>query len=86
MNSKKFIKFLILTLILFIIFVPFINYDNGLRCITIPCNSDTTSSILLWAVYGLSKVYSISYFNLIIGLIVSIAISSTIIILWNKRK
>ncbi|PIN94862.1 hypothetical protein COU53_01960 [Candidatus Pacearchaeota archaeon CG10_big_fil_rev_8_21_14_0_10_30_48] len=84
MKNKQLILSVILCLILFIIFVPFINFDNGIRCITTPCPADTTGSIVLWGVYHFSNIYFINYFNLIMGLIIAGIVSYFIIRVINR--
>ena len=81
---KKIIANIILFTLIFTIFVPFINYDNGIRCITTPCPADATGSIALYLIKGLPNIYSINYINLIIGIIISIILAYIIIFTINK--
>lgn len=67
---------ILLSIILILIFVPFINHDNGTRCIKAPCPSDTTSSVVEYLFSEYKDIYYINYLNLIIGLIVTYLISS----------
>ena len=90
MDWKEFFKptigKIVLFLILLIVFVPFISFDNGMRCITAPCPSVTTGSLLMW--YGLKfgSIYELHYLYLVIGLIVSYLVSAIIVSLFNLVK
>ena len=91
MNWKEFfkptLKKIILTLVLFILFVPFIYYDTGIRCITYPCPSQAVGSIIGWLLSSYNfDIYSISFTNLILGLILSYLVSSTLIYIYNKTR
>lgn len=91
MNFKEFFKpnakKIIIFTILFIIFVPFINFDTGIGCIKAPCNAGETGSLLtfLFSSYKF-YIYYINYFNLVIGLIISYLISCLIVFVYNKFK
>ena len=91
MNWKEFlkpnsVKIIILT-ILSVVFVPFINYDTGIRCIQAPCSAAFTGSFLMYLLFSHNfYVYYFSYVNLILGLIVSYLISCLIIFLINKNS
>lgn len=41
---------LLLAALLFFIFVPFITYDNGIRCFKAPCPASDTGSLFSWLV------------------------------------
>jgi len=97
MDWKKFFKptkaKIITAIIILIIFVPFIIYDNGTRCFMAPCPSSSYASIALWLLLSLVSllarhsfvfIYSISLPILIIGIILSYLISCLII--FKKRK
>jgi len=77
---------LIITIMLVLLFVPFINYDNGIRCFTVPCPSDTTGSLAKYVFLDNPYIYYISYTNLIIGIILSYLASCLIIYLYKKLK
>ena len=53
--------------LLFVLFVPFITYWNGIMCIRAPCPSDTTGSLLMFAL--LSPTHTAYSLNLPIALI-----------------
>ena len=74
MNWKHYLKptisKLILIAIIFTLFVPFISYDNGIRCITTPCPNESTGSVAAWLIFSPNfHIYSVNYINLVIGLI-----------------
>jgi|APSaa5957512622_1039677.scaffolds.fasta_scaffold00914_5 hypothetical protein len=74
---KKLIIFLLISLI----FIPFIEYDNRTRCIVEPCNSSTTGSVLMFLLFSNGLyVYlgGILYLNLLIGLIISYFLACSI--------
>lgn len=76
---KPDIKKIILSLILFLVFVPFINYDTEIRCIQAPCPSSGNASIMLYLLlYTNSHIYSINFFILFIGIVFSYLISGII--------
>ena len=86
MDWKEFLRLtigkVILFLIILILFVPFIRYDNGIRCFIAPCPSDTTGSVAMWLMSG--RIYEIYYSYLIIGFIISYFVSCLIISIFNK--
>lgn len=76
MRVKDFLKPSLLkiaiSIILFLVFVPFINYDTGIRCITTPCPSMANGSFLIYLIFSQNfYVYNLVFFNLIIGFIIS---------------
>lgn len=80
---------IVIFVIIFIVFVPFIHYDTGIRCEQAPCPAGTTGSLLKYILYSHDfYIYSggILYINLIIGLIISYLISCIIVTLYNKIK
>lgn len=90
MNLKEFIKpnltKIIIALILFILIVPFIVHDNGVRCITAPCDSETTSSIPFYLLADYKKFYEINYLALFSGLIIEYLVACIIAIPLRKSK
>lgn len=40
-----------LTVVLVVLFLPFIRYDNGIRCFTVPCNSSDLASVVGYALF-----------------------------------
>jgi hypothetical protein len=57
--------------LIFFIFVPFIFYDNGLRCMATPCNSISAGSILIYLLKGNPYVFEINYFIFFGGILSS---------------
>ncbi len=91
MNIKKFFKptpaKIIFSILLFIIFTPFIYYDTGIRCVTTPCPAGATGSLLMYFLFSYNlHIYDILYMNLVIGLFISYIISSALISLIKKFK
>ncbi len=72
---SKLKKRIVLALLLFIIFVPFIDYDNGMRCFTAPCNSTDLGSLIIYIFNGFPHIYGINYPILFGGIILSYLIS-----------
>ena len=85
------LKFIILTIILaaivFIVFVPFINHDNGIRCITAPCPADSTSTLLAYTLFfSHYHIYQFYWTSAAIGIIISLIISSIAVYLYSYLK
>ncbi len=88
-NLKEFFKPTIAKIILFVIvfgaFVPFIYYDTGIRCIQAPCPAGATGSLLTYFLFSYNfYIYNILYINLLIGLFLSYIVSSALISLIKK--
>ncbi len=88
-NIKEFFKptlaKIIIALVLVILFVPFINYDTGIRCITTPCDSDANGSILQYLINApFDHIFNIHWLVLIGGLILSYLIACMIILGYKK--
>ena len=79
-------KFALLSII-FVLFVPFIEYDNGIRCIKAPCPSSDTGSVITYLIISPSKyIYSISAVNLVVGLVAAYLVSCAAIhYFWRKK-
>ncbi|MFA6907679.1 MAG: hypothetical protein WC263_02525 [Candidatus Micrarchaeia archaeon] len=77
--------------LLFILFVPFINHDNGIRCIRAPCPSSSVGSFASWLLFGPwahsqpAHVYSIDLFIALIGIAVCYALACALLG-WKKGK
>ncbi|MDP3965986.1 MAG: hypothetical protein Q8Q04_00460 [archaeon] len=69
---------LILAFLLLMVFVPFLNYDNGTRCITAPCDSGDMGSVALWGINGFPYIYGVNYLFLIGGIILTFIIAALI--------
>ena len=67
-NQKKFA----IAALLFILFVPFINYWNGIMCFRAPCPSDSTGSLLAFAIFSPTHlVYQVLFPIALVGLVAS---------------
>lgn len=80
---------IIVAVMIILVFVPFIHYDNGVRCIQAPCSSQGLGSIatavfFTWD-FGL-QIYSISYFNLVAGIVLAYLVSCSSVFLLNRIK
>jgi|SRR3989344_2369872 len=92
MNLKEFFKptiaKIIVFIILFISFAPFISYDTGIRCVTIPCPSSATGSLIQYLLfsYDFYIYFPILYTNLIMGIIISYLISCALVSIIKKLR
>jgi len=90
MNFKEFLKPTtkkgIFCLIISFLFLPFISYDNGIRCITAPCPNSSIGSAFFYLLSENHNIYEVLYTNLILGLIVAYVISCAIIIGFRKMR
>ena len=93
MNLKEFFKptisKIIVFVILFVIFAPFIYYDTGIRCIMDPCPAGAIGSLLMYFLFSYNlQIYinGVLYINLIIGLIISYLFSCALISLIKKFR
>jgi len=91
MNLKSFLKptlaKIIVTILVLVIFVPFIHYDNGIRCVRAPCPSEDEGSIAMWLIFSHHfYIYSLSYVNLIIGIFLSYLVSCAAIFAIEKMR
>lgn len=75
-----------LTLILFVLFVPFLSYDTGIRCITTPCPSETSGSLVQYLFHKtVPTIYGAHLGIFIYGLILSYILSAVIVIYFRKK-
>ena len=73
--------------VLFILFVPFINYWNGIMCVRAPCPSDSTGSLLAFIFLAPTHtIYQILYINAIVGLVLSFILAEIALQLYSKIK
>jgi hypothetical protein len=79
-----------IALIIFIVFVPIVSIDSGVRCVTEPCESASDVSLLIYVIslFEGSKVFGFFYVNMVIGIIISYVLSCFMIILiaFLKKK
>ena len=69
--------------VFFILFVPFLEYDNGIRCIRAPCPSSSHDSIFFWlfpqdGAPAAAHIYSLDFLVLIVGAIICYLIACRI--------
>lgn len=84
---KPTITKIIVAILILVIFVPFIHYDTGIRCIQAPCPAGADGSIAMWLIFSHNfYVYSVSYVNLIIGVFLSYLVSCLVIFGIDKIK
>lgn len=70
---------LAMALLVFLLFVPFISHDNGIRCIKAPCPSVSTSPASIYFLfYPQYQIYEFQYVTAAIGLAVSYLVSCAI--------
>ncbi len=68
---------IVVTLLIFIVFVPLFSVDSGVRCVTEPCESKSTVSALIYifSIIEGATLFEIFYTSIIIGIIISYIIS-----------
>ena len=76
---------IIIFLALFLLFVPVVNYDTGIRCITAPCPSSSPGSIFIYVLHG-SQIYQFYYAAAIIGIVATYLIACFAISLKKNVK
>ena len=55
-----------------VLLVPFIGYDNGIRCVRAPCPTETMGSIPMWLFLSYDHyIFEFSLLNLAAGAILS---------------
>ena len=64
-----------LFLLLFLAFIPFAEFDTGVRCVTGPCPSSASGSVLAYALGYRGAIYQLRYFSIAVGLVASYLIS-----------
>ncbi|MFH0889606.1 MAG: hypothetical protein V1836_00490 [Candidatus Aenigmatarchaeota archaeon] len=67
------------------LFVPFIEYDNGTRCIRAPCPSSNVGSVAMFIMSPQHYMYNILFLNLAAGLIASYIVVSIAFYAINKK-
>lgn len=73
-----------LFLIIFVIFVPLVEYDTGIRCIRAPCPAGATGPILISLFsHGL---FGLNYVVMVPGLIISYLASCGIALLYSRIR
>ncbi len=75
---------IIIAAVIFFFFVPFVSIDSGVRCVTEPCDSESTVSLLIYIVSlfeGKVIVYNFFYTNVLLGIIASYILSCVVVVL-----
>jgi hypothetical protein len=70
---------ILLALVLVALFVPALEFDNGIRCIRAPCPSTSVGPLVVLLLER--PVYVVSYPNLLLGFLACYALSSLAIFL-----
>ncbi len=83
----------VITVVIFLFFVPFVSIDSGVRCVTEPCESESTVSLLIYIISvfeGEVTVYDFFYTNILLGIVASYVSSCIVVVLVaylkNKAK
>ena len=77
---------------LIILFVPFINYDNGIRCIRAPCPSSNIGSVVSWLLFGPrahsqpALIYSIDLLIAFAGIVICYALACALLARKKGKK
>ncbi len=77
---------IMLLAVLFVLFVPFIEYDNGMRCIKAPCPSSDTGSVIMYLLSPVKYIYNISIVNVIVGLMAAYLVSCAAAYYFRRKK
>lgn len=78
---------ILVTLFLVILFLPFVVYDTGIRCITVPCDSESLASPISYALFHSgSTAYGMSWELFIGGLIGTYIVLSILSVLIYSKK
>ena len=89
MNFKEFFKLtkwkIFISILIFVLFVPFIYLDSGIRCIQAPCGALILGTIIQYLLSHNFLIYAIkiNYLYLVLGIMSSYLLSSLIC---NKIK
>ena len=66
--------------LLFVLFVPFITYWNGIMCIRAPCPSDGIGSLIMFILLSPTHtIYSLNFSIALIGLVICYAIACALL-------
>jgi len=77
----------ILFALIFLFLVPFMEYDNGIRCIRAPCPASDVGSVFAYVLLHPSNhIYRIIPENLIAGLLLAYVAACAADYFWNGRK
>ncbi|VVB98256.1 Uncharacterised protein [uncultured archaeon] len=79
-------KKIALAALLFLLFVPFLTYDNGIRCIRAPCPASSAGSALMFGLSNEHHIYSVDYAVMAAGIVAAYLISCIAISMLRKKK
>lgn len=78
---------IVLATLIFVLFVPFIRYDTGIRCFQAPCPSGTYGSVVMWLVKSAHfYIYRISLTIVGAGTVLSYLFSCGTVYIIDKIK
>ncbi len=77
---------IVLFLILFVVFVPVLEYDTGIRCITTPCPSSAPGSFVAYLLSPEKFIYQFYYLSIIVGIIATYLVSCLLLSLARNVK
>jgi len=85
---KPTIAKLLIFLVVFVVFVPVVSIDTGVRCITEPCDSASSVSLIIYLISMFEDVtvFEFLYTYIIVGVIVSYILSCFIVIFVDFLK
>jgi len=70
---------------LFLVFVPCLEYDNGIRCIRAPCPANNIGSLLMFFLFSPTHdIFQILYINAIVGLALAYILAAIAVPLYSK--
>lgn len=70
---------IIIFLALFAVFVPVVEHDNGVRCVTAPCPSSSYSSAMFYILSPYKEVYQILSVSAVAGIIATYLIACLLV-------
>lgn len=75
------------TVMIVLLFLPFIQYDTGVRCVTVPCPSSAIASAAGYAFFHTQQeAYGVSWIILILGTIVTYIVVSLIAAVRHAKR
>jgi len=71
--------------VLFILFIPFLTYDNGIRCFRAPCPASDAGSLLAFAIFSPTHfIYQANFLMGAVGLVVSY-LAACVLMQWKSQ-
>lgn len=77
---------IIIFLVLFMIFVPVVEYDTGIRCITTPCASAAPGSAAAYLLSPEKFIYQFYYISIVMGIAATYLVSCLLVSLAENVK